>query len=70
MTANYAEAVNKHRIDLLYLGGKLVALIEMIPPGRPSSHRERRGISGFSKPGLGPKAIGTCRAGSHVAGAF
>jgi GNAT superfamily N-acetyltransferase len=31
MTANYAEAVNKHRIDLLYLDGKLVALIEMIP---------------------------------------
>jgi len=31
MTADYAEAVNKHRIDLLYLGSKLAALIEMIP---------------------------------------
>lgn len=31
MTANYAEAVKKHRIDLLYLDGKLAALIEMIP---------------------------------------
>lgn len=31
MTADYAEAVKKHRIDLLYLDGKLVALIEMIP---------------------------------------
>jgi GNAT superfamily N-acetyltransferase len=31
MTADYAEAVQKHRIDLLYLGGKLAALIEMIP---------------------------------------
>ena len=31
MTADYAEAVNKHRIDLLYLDGKVAALIEMIP---------------------------------------
>ena len=31
MTADYAEAVRKHRIDLLYLDGALVALIEMIP---------------------------------------
>jgi len=31
MTADYQEAVRKHRIDLLDLGGELVALIEMIP---------------------------------------
>jgi GNAT superfamily N-acetyltransferase len=31
MTADYAEAVRKHRIDLLYLDGELAALIEMIP---------------------------------------
>jgi hypothetical protein len=31
MTADYAEAVNRHRIDLLYLDGRLAALIEMIP---------------------------------------
>jgi ribosomal protein S18 acetylase RimI-like enzyme len=31
MTADYAEAVRKHRIDLLYVGGVLAALIEMIP---------------------------------------
>lgn len=31
MTADYAEAVKQHRIDLLYLDGKLAALIEMIP---------------------------------------
>ncbi|GHO96635.1 N-acetyltransferase GCN5 [Reticulibacter mediterranei] len=31
MTADYEEAVKKHRIDLLYLDGKLVALIEMLP---------------------------------------
>ena len=30
MTADYAEAVKNHRIDLLYLDGKLAALIEMI----------------------------------------
>jgi Predicted acetyltransferase len=30
MTADYGEAVKKHRIDLLYIDGKLVALIEMI----------------------------------------
>ena len=31
MTADHAQAVAKHRIDLLYLDGKLAALIEMIP---------------------------------------
>jgi GNAT superfamily N-acetyltransferase len=31
MTADYAEAVRKHRIDLLYLHGELAALIETIP---------------------------------------
>jgi hypothetical protein len=31
MLADYAEAVQKHRIDLLYLAGDLAALIEMIP---------------------------------------
>ncbi len=31
MIADYVEAVKKHRIDLLYIDGKLVALIEMIP---------------------------------------
>ena len=31
MTADYAEAVQQHRIDLLYLNEKLAALIEMIP---------------------------------------
>ena len=31
MTADYVEAVRNHRIDLLFLDGKLAALIEMIP---------------------------------------
>ena len=31
MIADYAEAVRKHRFDLLYVGGKLAALIETIP---------------------------------------
>lgn len=31
MTADYAEAVRKHRIDLVEVGGELVALIEMVP---------------------------------------
>jgi len=31
MTADYAAAVNNHRVDLLYVDGKLAALIEMIP---------------------------------------
>jgi GNAT superfamily N-acetyltransferase len=30
MTADYAEALRKHRFDLLYVEGKLVALIETI----------------------------------------
>ncbi len=31
MTADYAEAVRSHRIDLLYVDGELAALIETIP---------------------------------------
>lgn len=31
MTADYDEAVRNHLIDLLYVGGELAALIEMIP---------------------------------------
>ncbi len=31
MTADYAEAVRKHRIDLLHVGGTLAALIETVP---------------------------------------
>jgi ribosomal protein S18 acetylase RimI-like enzyme len=31
MKANYEAAVRKHRIELLYLGSALAALIEMIP---------------------------------------
>jgi GNAT superfamily N-acetyltransferase len=31
MLADYVEAAQQHRIDLLYLAGKLAALIEMIP---------------------------------------
>ena len=31
MTADYVQAVPKHRFDLLYLEGKLAALIETIP---------------------------------------
>jgi ribosomal protein S18 acetylase RimI-like enzyme len=31
MIANFAEAVRNHRIDLLYVDGKLAGLIEMIP---------------------------------------
>jgi ribosomal protein S18 acetylase RimI-like enzyme len=34
MAADYAAAVRNHRIDLLYLDGRLAAVIEMIPePG-------------------------------------
>lgn len=31
MTADYAEAVRKHRIDLFEANGELLALIEMVP---------------------------------------
>lgn len=33
MTADYADAVRKHRIDLVEADGELVALIEMVPGG-------------------------------------
>jgi len=33
MTVDYAEAVKKHRFDLLYVGDRLAALIETTPRG-------------------------------------
>lgn len=33
MRVDYAEAVKKHRFDLLYCDGELVALIETVPQG-------------------------------------
>lgn len=33
MTVDYAEAVRRHRFDLLYADGRLAALIETVPQG-------------------------------------
>ena len=33
MRADYADAIRKHRFDLLYVGSHLVALIETLPEG-------------------------------------
>jgi hypothetical protein len=62
MTADYAEAVEKHCIDLLYFDGKLAAVIEMIPDAHhllienvavshaPGSSRRRRAPGSFLVP--------------------
>lgn len=48
MTADYAEALRKHRIDLLYLDGKLAALIET--NSEPDlAHRECGGFASLSE---------------------
>jgi ribosomal protein S18 acetylase RimI-like enzyme len=33
MRVDYLDAIRKHRFDLLYVGGRLVALIETVPEG-------------------------------------
>jgi len=54
MMADYAEAVRKHRIDLVDAGGELVALIEMVPASdhllienvAVSPHHQGKGMGG------------------------
>ena len=58
MTADYEEAVRKHRFDLLHVGGRLVALIETI---READHLliENVAVSpSFQGRGLGRKLMG------------
>jgi ribosomal protein S18 acetylase RimI-like enzyme len=57
MLADYAAAVQKHRIDLLYVDGELAALIEMIP--EPASLLiENVAVSpAFQRRGLGRRLL-------------
>ncbi len=58
MTADYAEAVKKHRIDLLHADGKLVALIQMIPQNDDHLLIENIAVSpAFQNRGLGRKLL-------------
>lgn len=57
MIADYTEAVQKHRIDLLYLDGKLVALIEMVPQADHLLIENVAVSPAFQRRGLGRKLL-------------
>ena len=57
MLADYVEAVQKHRVDLLYLGGELAALIEMIPEAGYFLIENVAVSPAFQKRGFGRKLI-------------
>lgn len=57
MNANYDEAVRKHRIDLLYIDGKLAALIEMIAEDGDLLIENIAVSPAFQNKGLGRKLL-------------
>src|SRR5260370_39987230 len=58
MTADYAEALRKHRIDLLCLEGTLAALIETIGEADHLLVENVAGAPACQGAGLGRKAVG------------
>ena len=57
MMVDYAEAMQKHRIDLLYLDGELAALIEMIPAADYFLIENVAVLSALQGRGLGRKLL-------------
>jgi ribosomal protein S18 acetylase RimI-like enzyme len=57
MTANYAEAVRSHRIDLLYVDGKLAGVIEIIPEANHLLIENVAVSPAFQGQGLGRKLM-------------
>ena len=57
MGADYVAAVQRHRIDLLYVDGVLAALIEMIPQGGHLLVENVAVSPAFQRRGLGRKLL-------------
>jgi len=57
MGADYAAAAQKHRIDLLYVGNELAALIEMIPQAEHLLIENVAVLPALQKRGLGRKLL-------------
>ena len=57
MTTDYVEAVQKHRIDLVYLDGTLVALIETVPKADHLLIESLAVLPSFQGRGLGRKLM-------------
>lgn len=57
MTADYDEAVRKHRIDLLHVDGKLAALVEMVPDDGHLLIENIAVSPSFQNKGLGRKLL-------------
>jgi GNAT superfamily N-acetyltransferase len=57
MMADYAEAVRSHRIDLLYAGGELAALIETIPDADHLLIENIAVLPAFQRRGLGRRLM-------------
>ena len=66
MTAEYADAVRKHRFDLLYVQGTLAALIETVPEADHLLVEQCGGIAGVPRTWLWSKADGPRRTSCWV----
>jgi N-acetylglutamate synthase-like GNAT family acetyltransferase len=67
MLADYAEAAQQHRIDLLHLAGKLAALIEMIPQTGHLLIENVAVAPALQRRGLGGKLLAHAEEGGRVA---
>lgn len=57
MAADYARAVRDHRIDLLHIGGELVALVETVPQGEHLLIESVAVAPAFQRHGLGRRLV-------------
>ncbi len=57
MTADYDVVVRDHRVDLLYIGGRLAALIEMIDQGDRLLIENLAVAPGYQRHGLGTRLL-------------
>ena len=57
MRVDYLDAIRKHRFDLLYVGGRLVALIETVPEGDCLLIENVAVLLEFQRQGLGKKLL-------------
>ena len=57
MKVNYADAIGKHRFDLLYVGCQLAALIETVPEGDFLLVENVAVLPAFQGRGFGPRLL-------------
>lgn len=70
MTVDYVARVRDHRIELLHAGGRLAALIELLPEADLPADRERGSAARLPGAGTRPPTFGPCRGSRGISRLF